>query len=177
MQRSEIPFEKLRVPVVDTWDRQWLLLAAGTFSTGDFNFMTVGWGGLGYIWKKPLAIVVVRPTRYTWQFMEKSDSFTLTAFPETYRRAIAWSGAHSGRDGDKVKGSGLTPIASRCIGAPGFAEAELIIECRKSYWDDLEPSHFVDPVTESHYPLKDYHRMYFGEILAVSGTAAWRLED
>jgi flavin reductase (DIM6/NTAB) family NADH-FMN oxidoreductase RutF len=176
MQRAEIPLEKFRVPVVHVWDRQWLILAAGSFQDGDFNFMTVGWGGFGVMWKKPLAMVVVRPTRHTWQFMEKSDTFTLSAFPEEHRRKLSWCGAHSGRDTDKAKESGFTPVASRIASAPGFDEAELIIECRKSYFSDLDPAHFLDPATESNYPKKDYHRMYFGEILAVSGTASWRQE-
>jgi flavin reductase (DIM6/NTAB) family NADH-FMN oxidoreductase RutF len=177
MQRSDIPFEKLRVPPVRLWDRQWLVLAAGSFPEGKYNFMTVGWGGLGVMWKKPLAMIVVRPTRHTFQFVEKSDTFTLSAFPEQHRRKLSWVGAYSGRDHDKVKESGLTPMASRFSSAPGFQEAELIIECRKSYFHDLDPMHFLDPETDSNYPKKDYHRMYFGEILAVAGTAAWRLED
>jgi flavin reductase (DIM6/NTAB) family NADH-FMN oxidoreductase RutF len=174
MQRSDIPFEKFRVPPVHLWDRQWLILAAGSFTPGGFNFMTVGWGGFGVMWKKPLAMVVVRPVRHTWQFMEASETFTLSAFPEQYRRKLSWCGAYSGRDHDKVKESGFTPIASRFAEAPGFQEAELIIECRKSYFQDLDPAHFLDPATEENYPKKDYHRMYFGEILAVAGTDAWR---
>jgi flavin reductase (DIM6/NTAB) family NADH-FMN oxidoreductase RutF len=176
MQRADIPPEKLQMLPVHVWDRQWLVLAAGNFKDRDYNFMTVGWGGFGVMWKKPLAIVVVRPTRHTWQFMEKSGTFTLSAFPEEYRRKLSWVGAYSGRDHDKVKESGFTPIASRFSSAPAFEEAELIIECRKSYFHDLDPKHFLDPETDSNYPKKDYHRMYFGEILAVAGTAAWRRE-
>jgi flavin reductase (DIM6/NTAB) family NADH-FMN oxidoreductase RutF len=177
MHRSDIPLEDFLVPVVHAWHRQWLLLAAGDLAAGDYNVMTVGWGGFGVMWNKPLAMIVVRPTRHTIRFTDAHPGFTLSAFPDEHRGKLSYCGSHSGRDGDKVKASGLTPIPSHVVAAPGFAEAELIVECRKTYWDDLEPSRFLDPSTESHYPKKDYHRMYFGEIVAVSGTPSWRRKD
>ena len=82
-------------------------------------------------------------------------------------------GSKSGRDGDKIKASGLTPIRSSKVAAPGFAEAELILECRKMYYDDIDPEHFVDASIQSNYPKKDYHRAYFGEILAAFGMSAF----
>jgi len=177
MLRFDIPPEELLVPAVHVWHRQWLLLAAGDLGKGEYNVMTVGWGGFGVMWNKPLAMIVVRPTRYTIRFTDAFDSFTLCAFPEEHRRSLSYCGSHSGRDGDKVKASGLTPVPSRTVAAPGFDEAELIIECRKIYGDDLDPSRFLDPSIESHYPRKDYHRMYFGEIVAVSGTLSWQRKE
>jgi flavin reductase (DIM6/NTAB) family NADH-FMN oxidoreductase RutF len=176
MNRSDIPVEAFQVPMTHVWERQWLLLAAGDLQKKDYNCMTVGWGSFGVMWGRPFAMVVVRPTRYTWQLMERADSFSLSAFPEEYRAHLNYCGSHSGRDGDKAAAVGLTAIACRSIRAPGFAEAELIIECRKSYWQDFDPAHFLDPATEANYPKKDYHRMYFGEILSISGTPRWRME-
>jgi flavin reductase (DIM6/NTAB) family NADH-FMN oxidoreductase RutF len=176
VNRSDIPVQAFQVPAAELWDHQRLLLAAGDFSGKDYNCMTVGWGGFGVMWNRPLAMVVVRPTRYTWHFMERSDSFSLSAFPGEFETHLSYCGNNSGRDGDKAAAVGLTPIACRLIKSPGFAEAELIVECRKSYWSDFEPAHFVDSGTESHYPKKDYHRMYFGEIVAISGTPRWRTE-
>ena len=108
--------------------------------------------------------------------MERYDTFTLSAFPEDLRPALDYCGSHSGRDGDKAKAAGLTPVAARMVKAPGFAEAELVVECRKIYFDDLEPAHFLADWIEPNYPNKDYHRMYFGEILAISGVAKYRAE-
>jgi flavin reductase (DIM6/NTAB) family NADH-FMN oxidoreductase RutF len=176
MNRAEIPFTDLVLPVMHTFDKQWMLLAAGDFAARDFNCMTVSWGSLGVIWNKPFAMVVVRPTRHTWGFMERFDSFTLSVFPEAHRDRLSWLGSKSGRDVDKINGSGLSPASSRKVASPGFEEAELVIECRKRYFDDLEPRHFLDPSIESNYPKKDYHRMYFGEIVAIEGAAAWRKE-
>ena len=173
MNRVDIAPEKFIVPVARVWSRQWLLLAAGSLENQDYNIMTVGWGSFGVMWGKPFAMVVVRPGRHTRQFMEKSADFTLCAFPETHRAVLSYCGSRSGRDVDKVKATGLTPVPSRVVGAPGFDEAELVVECRKMYFDDFDPSRFLDPSLENNYPKKDYHRMYFGEIVAVSGSADW----
>ncbi len=171
--RTDIPLETLSLLPVHVWNRRWFLLAAGDFAAADFNVMTVSWGGLGVMWGKPFALVVVRPTRHTRAFIDKSPGFTLSVLPQSQRRILDFCGSRSGRDEDKVKATGLTPIASRRVSAPSFEEAELVLECRKSYFSDLDPAHFLDPSIEQHYPAKDYHRVYFGEVLAAAGTAAW----
>jgi flavin reductase (DIM6/NTAB) family NADH-FMN oxidoreductase RutF len=174
MDRLPIPVDRLRVPAIPIWDKRWLLLAAGDFQKKDYNCMTVGWGGFGVMWRKPIAMVAVRPTRYTMQFMEKHRSFTLSAFAEEHRAALSYCGSHSGTEGDKAKAAGLTAMASRAVPSPGFDEAELIVECRTIYSDDFDPTRFMDSGIEVNYPKKDYHRMYFGEIVSISGTSAWR---
>jgi len=167
MTRKQIPFDEFLVKAHHLWAQQWLLLTAGDFAAGQFNTMTVGWGSLGTMWGKPFAQIVVRPTRYTYEFMERYDTFTLCAFPENHRQALQLLGTKSGRDGDKIAEAGLTPIASTQVAAPGFAEAELIVECRKIYWADMDPAHFLDPSIEKNYPQKNYHRIYFGQIVAI----------
>ena len=150
-----------------------MLLTSGDFAAGQFNTMTVGWGSLGVMWRRPFVQVVVRPTRYTYGFMEQYDTFTLCAFPEAYRQALQILGTKSGRDEDKIAEAGLTPIASTLVPAPGFAEADLIVECRKMYWQDMDPAHFLNSTIEKHYAKKDYHRIYFGEVVAINGTEAY----
>jgi len=171
--RQAIPVERLLVRPHHLWLEQWLLLTAGDFERGHFNSMTVAWGSLGAMWNQPFVQVVVRPVRYTYRFMEWYDTFTLCAFAEAYRQALSLLGSKSGRDGDKIAESGLTPIPSTKVAAPGFAEADLIIECRKIYWDDLDPAHFLLPEIERNYPQKDYHRVYFGEIVAIYGDESY----
>lgn len=173
MARKQIPFDQLFVKTHHLWDKQWLLLTSGDFAADQFNAMTVGWGSLGTMWGRPFAQVVVRPIRYTYGFMERYDTFTLCAFPERYRKALQLLGTRSGRDGDKIAAAGLTPIASTQVAAPGFAEAELIVECRKIYWDDLDPVHFLDPDIERNYPHKHYHRIYFGQVVALYGEGPY----
>ncbi len=177
MQREDIPFDRFLVPAVHVWDKRWLLLAAGDLDGKEHNCMTVGWGSFGVMWGKPFAQVVVRPTRYTMQLMEKVHSFTLSAFPEEHRRKLSYCGSHSGRDGDKAMACGLTPVRSRIVRAPSYDEAELVVECRTMYSQDLDPARFLDPSIETNYPNHDYHRVYFGEIVALAGTPAWRRKD
>jgi len=151
------------------FDEQWLLLACGDFSKKHFNAMTISWGSIGIIWNRPFVQVAVRPSRYTFEFMNRYDTFTVSAFQEEYRDALNLLGSTSGRDGDKITGSGVTPVASHNVGSPGFAEAELVLECRKLFWQDIDNRHFVDAGIEKHYPEKDYHRMFFGEVVGVFG--------
>ncbi len=173
-KRVPISFEALSLRVYDVWENQWLLLTAGDFSSGQYNAMTVGWGSIGRMWDKPFVQVVVRPTRYTYQFMEKYDTFTLCAFPETFRSALTLLGTKSGREGNKIQESGLHPIPSKYVKAPCFEEAELVFECKKIYWQDFNPSHFLDSVIHQMYPQKDYHRIYFGEILGIWGDEKYK---
>jgi flavin reductase (DIM6/NTAB) family NADH-FMN oxidoreductase RutF len=173
MPLIHIPFEKLRIRSHDLWKNQWLVLACGDYHAKTFNAMTVAWGSLGEMWNRPFAQVVVRPTRHTHGFMEKFSTFTLCAFPEACRKALSFIGSRSGRDGDKISESGLTPVPSLRVPAPCFEEAELVIECRKMYWDDFDPHHFLDPSIDSLYPQKDYHRIYFGEVVEIRGTGRY----
>jgi len=171
--RFPIPIEQLSVQPYTLLDTRWLLLAAGDFPSGQFNVMTISWGSLGVMWDRPVAQVVIRPHRYTFEFMEKFPAFTLSAFPPAYRSALDLLGTQSGRDGDKLSDAKLTPRAAAQVAAPSFAEAELVLECRKLYWQDMDPAHFIDPDIARHYPRRDYHRIYYGEIVAASGTPAY----
>ena len=170
MLRTSIPVEDFSVRPHHLWSEQWFLLTAGDFGQGRYNTMTVAWGSLGTMWHKPMVQIVVRPSRYTREFIEEFDSFTLSALPEEYRKALQILGTKSGRDGDKIAEAGLTPIASSTVSAPGFDEAELIIECRKEYRQVMDPAGFLDGEIDKNYPAKDYHTIYFGEIVAVQGV-------
>ncbi len=139
----------------------WMLITAGTPEM--FNTMTASWGGLGVLWERKVAFCFVRPTRYTYEFIERSENFTLSFFGETYRTALQFCGTHSGRNTDKIRGAGLTPVPES--GFVYFAEARLVLACRKIYFQDIGPERFLDRKIENMYPQKDYHRMYVGEIV------------
>lgn len=141
---------------------QWMLITAGTPER--CNPMTASWGGLGVLWNKNVAMCYIRPQRYTRQFMEEGGYFTLSFFSEAHRKDLALCGARSGRELDKVQACGFT-VAAGAGGAPYFQEAELVLVCKKLYWQDLDPSHFLVPEIADKYPEKDYHRMYVGEII------------
>ncbi len=142
--------------------KDWMLITAGTQQS--FNTMTASWGGVGVLWQKQVSFCFVRPTRYTFEFMERSENFTLSFFEERYRKELNFCGSNSGRDTDKVKETGLTPISKD--GFIYFGEARLVLACRKLYFQDINPGYFLEQGIHDLYPAKDYHRMYVGEIVS-----------
>jgi flavin reductase (DIM6/NTAB) family NADH-FMN oxidoreductase RutF len=166
MQMSEIKTirpEELGDNAFQLIGSDWMLVTAGNIQS--FNMMTASWGGLGVLWNKNVSFIFIRPCRYTYQFIEKTDTYTLSFFDGAYKRVLNFCGTKSGRDCDKVKETGVSP-AQTANGAIYFQEARLVIECRKIYYQDLEPEHFLDADILKNYPEKDFHRMYVGEILS-----------
>lgn len=139
----------------------WMLITAGTPESN--NTMTASWGGLGILWERKVATCFIRPTRYTFEFVERSSCFTLSFFDEMYRKALTYCGTHSGRNTNKVKEAGLTPVKEG--GFIYYEEARLVLACRKIYSQDIDPGRFLDPKIGDMYPQKDYHRMFIGEIV------------
>ena len=143
--------------------RDWMLVTAG--DQEKFNMMTASWGSMGYLWNKPVVMVFVRPQRYTFEFTEKKDEFTLSFFDEKYRHVLNVCGSVSGRDVNKVQESGLTPYFTEA-GNPAFEEATLVLECKKLYTDFLKEEAFLDKkIVDSQYGQKDFHKVYVAEIV------------
>lgn len=148
---------------------EWMLVTAGSEDRG-YNTMTASWGHLGSMWGHggglPTAVIYLRPQRYTTEFVDREELFTLSVFPSEYKKALGYLGSHSGRDGDKVAAVGLTPVFGE--GSTWFAEAKLVLVCRKLYKGTLDAKGFVDEtIVPDHYPKGDFHHMYIGEILKV----------
>ncbi len=148
----------------------WMLVTAGTLEGKEkpWNTMTASWGGLGYLWNKPVAFVFVRKERYTYEFTENNDSFTLSFFNDDYKKALSFCGTKSGRDYDKAKETGLTPIQTE-NGSVSFAQSRIVLECKKLYNDMLNQDSFnAFEEVEKWYKDEGLHRMYICEI-----TKAW----
>ena len=141
---------------------RWTLITAGT--PDHCNTMTASWGGLGILWNKPMATIYIRPQRYTFEFLEKYDTFTLSFVSPQWKKQLAHCGAVSGRDEDKFAACGFHVAAAGQ--APYIQEADLVLVCRKRYWNDLDPAH-MDAEALTNYQAEDYHRMYLGEITQV----------
>ena len=120
-----------------------------------------------FVWNKPVATVYVRPQRYTLGLLNENEQFTLCFFAEgTHRSTLAYCGKASGRDTDKIKDCGLT--VQSFDGAAGFAEASLVLVCRKKYAGELKEENFLDPaICQKDYPNRDYHKVFIAEITAV----------
>ena len=141
----------------------WMLITAGHVS--NYNTMTASWGTTGILWNRPIAICFIRPHRYTFQFAEHHDYYTLSFFDEQYRNILDFCGAHSGRDTNKAEQTGLKPVETG-LGNITFSQARLVLECRKIYADFLKPENFlVQEIIKKFYPKVDFHKFYIGEII------------
>ena len=142
--------------------KDWMLISAGNMDS--YNTMTASWGQMGVLWNLPVALCFIRPQRYTFEFAERSDYYTLTFFEEKYRKALNFCGTKSGRDYDKAKETGLTPLETDLKNV-SFQEASLILECKKIYVDYIKENKFIEEkLIGKNYPKKDFHRFYIGEI-------------
>jgi flavin reductase (DIM6/NTAB) family NADH-FMN oxidoreductase RutF len=161
---KQIEPDKIPGNIIKMLTDDWMLITAGT--DAKFNMMTASWGGLGALYSRPVATCYINPQRYTYQLMEANSTYTLSFYTEAYRSALQYCGTNSGRDGDKVKGSGLTPLTTPS-GSKAFAEAWLIIECRKLVGQSLSHDALFDDKVKSEWSGKQLHKMYIGEIINV----------
>ena len=163
MAYIEISPDKINDNLIDLIGNRWMLVTAE--KDGKANTMTASWGGAGVMWSKPSAFIFIRPQRYTYEFMEKNDGFTLSFFSDEYKKALSFCGSKSGRDVDKAKETGLTAVECDCGAA--FGEAEIIISCKKLYVQDMTEDSFLDKSILEKFYNGDLHRIYVGEITEV----------
>lgn len=149
--------------ILSVFDKKWALLTAGNGES--FNTMTISWGGLGTIWGKPVATVYVRTSRYTHDFMDANEFFTVSFYPEECRQILGVLGSKSGRDMDKMKESGLTPVQAG--GSISFKEAEVTLVCRKLFRQQLDVTNMPEDVAKAMYEGQAPHDMYIGEIVDI----------
>ena len=145
------------------FDKKWALLTAGTKDS--FNTMTISWGGMGTIWNKPVATVYVRKSRYTHEFMDDNDYFTVSFYPEECKSILGTLGSKSGRNIDKMNQSGLTAkVLDKSV---TFEEAEVTLVCKKLFVQTLAPKNMPEDIASSQYADGDVHDMYIGEVVEI----------
>ena len=159
---KEITLNELSFNPWDKIGKDWFLLTSGDES--GYNTMTASWGFMGFMWRKSVFTTVVRPTRYTYEFMEKNDLFTVSFFDEKYRPALSFCGSYSGRDVDKAQKTGLDPLF--IDGTTAFEQAETVLVCKKIYAQDMDVSCLAEEIKpiNGNDPI---HKQYIGEILRV----------
>jgi len=143
----------------------WALVASG--NQEKMNAMTIGWGQFGILWQRPIMTVYVAPERYTNEFLDKNDYFTVIGFPKTQKEALLYMGTHSGRDEDKIKNAGLTPEFTE-LGNPIFKEGNLAVECKVIYKEPFKKE-LMDAAAQKFYENKKMspHITYIGEVINV----------
>ena len=158
---KEIRAKEIKDNIIKLISDEWMLVASG--NEDSYNMMTASWGGMGEMWGKDVAVTVIRPQRYTYEFIEKNDLFTLSFYGDK-KDIHAVCGKKSGRDIDKAKEAGLTPVFDN--GTVYFDEARLVVVCKKLYASDMKEDSFIDKACLKWYN-GDFHRMYVGEIVKV----------
>lgn len=165
MAFKETAIEELQFNPFTKISKEWMLITAGDETKS--NTMTASWGGVGIMWGKNIATAYIRPQRYTKEFVDNSELFTLSFLPEEHRNALAVCGKVSGKDVDnKWKEAGIHPYYVDKTTA--VEEADMILVCRKLYAQEMKPECFIDAECDTKwYPDKDYHIMYMAEIVKV----------
>lgn len=152
---------KMDKNVFEMIENEWFLVGAIN-KEKKANAMTAQWGALGFLWKKPIAIIFVRPQRYTHEFIEDSNRFTLSFFDDKYKDMLMYFGRVSGRDEDKIKKENLHIIDNSDL---IFDEAKLTFVCKKLYKGNIEKDSFIEEIIPNEiYKNNDYHTFYIGEI-------------
>lgn len=158
---KEISADELKLNPFTKIGSDWMLVAAG--DEKKFNMLTASWGSVGVMWGYNTATVYIRQSRYTKEFIDKGDLFTISFFKDEYKKALSLCGKVSGRDCDKVKEANLTPLF--ISGTTAFSEAETVFVCRKIYSDIMPSDNFIEKEADNKwYSDKDYHTMYIGKI-------------
>lgn len=163
-QRIEIKPEELHSDPFTMIGTEWMLVSAK--KEGVVNTMTASWGGMGILWNKKVAFVFLRPQRYTKEFIDATDQFSLSFYDANYRKQLSYLGTVSGRDENKIEKTGFHIVHEDEV--PYFEEANTVLICRKLYAQEMQETCFLqEGLIDKNYPNKDYHTMYVVEIEKV----------
>ncbi len=165
MAKREVDYRTVLAETVRVMGEMGLLLAAQD-SEGKPNAMAIGWGSPGFIWGKPIFLVYVRPSRYTYKLIEGTGAFTVNVPTPELKEAVAFCGSASGRDHDKFTETHLTAVPAKHVPAPLIEECPIQFECVVVHRNDVVPEALSEEIRTGAYPAGDFHRCYFGEILA-----------
>lgn len=158
---KETNISEFNLDIFNKLNKEWALVSAG--NKDQFNTMTVSWGELGTLWNKPVITCFIRPQRYTKEFIDANEEMTFSFFNGKHMKDLTLLGRESGRDGDKIAKTELTPTFIDNL--PTFEEAEIVVVAKKLYVDELKPESFLDKtLIEKNYPNNDFHTVYICEV-------------
>lgn len=158
IDKTQLPFNPFEIK------DGWMLVTAE--KDGKANTMTASWGSFGVMWNKEVVFIVIRPQRYTKEFVDNADSFSLTFFDNSFKKQLGYLGKASGRDENKIEKAGLT--ITHTDGVPYFEEAHTTIVAKKLYVQRLGPEFFLDKeIDKRWYPENDHHYMYIAEVTKI----------
>ncbi len=136
--------------------------------SGKQNLLTLGWGQIGPNYHgHPIFIIAVTPLRYSWRFLEQVPEFVIAVPDDNLKEAVALCGGRSGRDMDKFKAAGLTPVQSVHVKAPSIVECPINVECR--IYTSIVPPHMLLTPEHRQRPVEEQHTIYFAKVLGIYG--------
>ena len=166
MPKQPITFDQYFPQVNKILGSTGLLLAAGS-PVKPTNAMAIGWGTLGIVWGQPMWVVLVRPSRYTYQLIEETGDFTVNVPTPDLADAVAYCGSHSGKNEDKLAKLGLTVLPSQKVKSGSIVPCPINYECKVLGKSDIVPQMLSEMPQNQYYAQGDYHRVYFGQVLTA----------
>lgn len=149
------------------------LLLASTNKKGQSNVMTIGWATVGIIWGKQIMTVLVRPSRYTYRFIEDSGTFTVNVPSEELRKWVGFCGSRSGREVDKFAEFGISVTKGQTVNSVTIDPCPMVYECQVVHYNDVIPDHLTPEIEVGAYGGSDYHRLYYGQILGAYASTSY----
>jgi len=169
MEVKNLGFSRYLRKTLEMMNDPGLLLLSG--NANESNVMTIGWGTIGIIWGKPIFCVLVRPSRYTDNFIKKYNEFTVNVPSAGMEETVLYCGAVSGKNYNKFKKKNITLLPGKRVKCPIIKECDIVYECRVIHKNSIVPAELMPEISPKYYPKEDYHTIYFGEILAVYGQS------
>lgn len=166
MAKEKMAYDEYFKQVNNVLGSSGLLLASGEPGKGT-NAMAIGWGNLGIVWGRPIWVVLVRPSRFTYELIEEAGDFTVNVPGQDLAKQTAYCGSHSGRDEDKLATLGLKVAAGKEVSSGVVEACPINYECKVVGKSDIVPNMLDGAVKAEFYGQGDYHRVYFGEVLAA----------
>ncbi|HCW54029.1 MAG TPA: flavin reductase [Clostridium sp.] len=161
---KEIKVNEIKNNPFEMIGTDWMLITAK--KNNKVNTMTASWGGLGVIWNRNVVTIYIKPQHYTKEFIDESDTFSITVFSDDYRKELSYLGTVSGRNQDKIKNIGLTVMEDN--NTPYFNEGKIVFLCKKLYAQEMNKESFMaEDLVNKNYLKEDFHTMYIGEIIKV----------
>lgn len=161
--RKKVDLSEVLIETLARLNGDGILLVAGDPP----NPMTIGWSTIGHIWNKDIMNVLVRPVRYTFKLMEAGEDFSVCLLPDQYRKELNLCGTRSGRDINKLEVCNLHVEKCRQVNSFFISESIIHFECRTVHKHFLDPSTLDRGICKRYYPEKDFHMVYYGEILGI----------
>ena len=164
IERKEVTYSRYLKDVLEQIPKGAFLTVA---MPGKTNTMTIGWATSGIMWGRPVLVIGVRPSRFTYQGLEVDNTFTVSIpMNQKLKKELSYCGTHSGRDVDKIADTGLQLVKGDKVNVPIIKQCGMHYECRVVAKHQLIPEFIDSTIKNRYYPEGDFHMIFYGEIIS-----------